>query len=137
MEPRKTYDDVTIGERQFRLRMMDARTGTWLYSILTAKASPNGDNVKMMQLLTAFHTLPKEEFDRVQTEALKRIFLLEVKDGNEFESAIMAPNKSGALSFKWLEDEVTTLFQLTDMEVVLNISPFFTDEPLSSGSPSQ
>jgi hypothetical protein len=136
MEQRIPHKDVTIGAHVFRLRKMDARTGTWLYSLLTAKASPSGEPVTLQQLINAFHLCTKDEFTLIQSEALKRISVIEDREGKEFELVILSPTGSGAFSFDFLNEEVTTVFQLTDLQVVFNVTPFFQDSASTSEPPN-
>lgn len=134
MELRVSYQDVTIEDHVFRLRKMDARTGTWLYSLLSAKASPTGEPVTLMQLISAFHLSSKDEYGLIQQEVLKRTYLLEDLEGKQFESAIVAPNGTG-FSFDFLTYDTGAIFQLTDLGVIYNVSPFFPDRASSSPPP--
>jgi hypothetical protein len=84
-----------------------------------------------MQLINTFHTLPREDYAMIQNEALRHISLVEQMEGKEFESVIVARNGTGAFAFDWLED-ANTVFQLTDLQVVFNLTPFFTERPSSS-----
>lgn len=124
MEARIPYQDVPVADHQYRLRKLDARTGTWLFSLLTAKAAPEGDPCSMQQLVTAFHLLDKKDYDLVQNEVLKRIYLLEVVEDKEFESMILVPNGSG-IAHEFLRDDVASVSELTDLQVVFNLTPFF------------
>jgi hypothetical protein len=134
MDNRITQKDVSLNGHVYRVKKMDSRSGTWLYSFLTSKASPNGDPVTLMQLLTAFHGLDKSSFESIQTDLLKRTFLVEDREGNEFESVILAPNGSG-FSFDWLTFDTASIYQLTDMGMLFNVSPFFPDRESSSSPP--
>jgi hypothetical protein len=134
MEQRIIQRDVPLGEHRFRLKKMDARTGTWLYALLSAKASPSGGPITLMQTITAFHSASKDDYAMIQQEVLKRTYLLEETEGKEFESIILAPNGNG-FSFDFLTYDTETIFQLTDLGVIFNISPFFTER--ASNSPPQ
>lgn len=123
MDKRDKSYDVTINEKVYRLNKLDARTGTWLFSLLVGKADPQGSGATRQDLVTAFHLLSREDFDRVQNELLKNVFHVELNDGKEFTSSIIAAN--GKVSFDFVD--VTVLYQLTDLQVVFNVEPFFPE----------
>lgn len=136
MEPRKEYRDVPIGDRNYRVRLLDARTGAWLYAMLSSKASPDGELITMAQLINAFHGLDEETFRTVQNHVLRKTFLIETKDDNEFQTAVLKPDGSG-FSFKDMDTNPTLVFQLTELGVMNNVLPFFPERESDSKQPNQ
>jgi len=133
MTLRITQKDFPVGDHNYRVRKLDARTGTWLFGFLMAKAHPDGEPANMQELVTAFHLLEKKDYDRVQTEVLLKVALVENIEGKEFESMVLAPSQSG-MAHDFLRDDTRAVYELTDMAVVFNLTPFFEK---SSGSETQ
>lgn len=128
MDKRITHKDVKIGERVFRLKKMDARTGTWIaFLVLGKMASQGGFGVRAVA--SSMSNYSKEEFLSVQSDALRTVYKIENHEGQEFPVCIVT--ESGAWADKDLAEDVVTLFALTVQAVVFNVQPFFLKGGLS------
>ncbi len=116
MDNRVTQQDVTIGASQYRLSKMDARSACWLYAVIS-------NNVAESQpILSALGRLSLEEFNRVQTHALRYTYTLDEREGNVFPTAVLAP--TGAMADQALIDDPRLIYELTIAAVLFNLSPF-------------
>lgn len=116
MENRATTQDVTIGATTYRLTKTDARQACWFFAILGAH-SGNGT------MLTALGKLSHPDFDEVQGAALRLVYRIDNKEGNEFPMPIVGPGGS------WADAELASnaahVFKLTAEVLMFNVAPFF------------
>jgi hypothetical protein len=116
VENRKSHQDIVIEERTYRLTKMDARSACWLFSFLASK-SGNGEGI-----LSSLGKCAKEQFDEIQTLALRHVFYLDMKDNETFPITVLAPN--GSLVDQTLADHAGHLFKATTESIMFNLTPF-------------
>jgi len=107
---RETFKDLPVGDKTYRLTKMTPRTATWLYAVVSA-AAREGEPI-----VNALGRLTEQEFDQVQTVALKHAFALDLREGIE----VPVP----ALSRKDVAENPAALYELTCIAVLYNLTPF-------------
>lgn len=112
MENRQTSRTVTVGERTFEVKKMDPRTACWLFTTMGSRSE--GGNI-----LSALGKLTREEYTMIETEALKRVYFLDTKEGNTFPTAVLGP--SGTVTMPL---EANELLSLTTESLAFSLSPF-------------
>ena len=112
MENRQTSRQITVGERTFEVKKMDPRTACWLCTTLAARA----DSGTMMN---ALGKLPREEYTVIESEALRRVYFLDDKEGNTFPTPII-----GASGVVTLPLEADELMKLLAESLAFSLSPF-------------
>lgn len=94
---------------------MDPRTACWLFSVMGSKAAGK-------MILNAFGNCTKDEFDQIQSLALKQIYWLDSKEGNIFPTTLVA--QTGKLTVPLEADEI---YQLTCESVIFSLDPFLVE----------
>lgn len=118
MNARITTKDVPVGGKTYRLTKMDARLACWLFATLAGKTDDG-------LLMAALGKCSREDFNEIQTHALKHVFALATEEGNTFEVAILGPN--GSFSDPELAKDPGTVFKLTTDSIMFNVQPFLSE----------
>ena len=118
VENRKTYQDIVIQEKTYRINKLDARSACWLFCFLMDKAEGKA-------ILSALGKCTKSEFDEVQSLLIKKVDFMDTKDGNTFPTAITKVD--GSICDVTLED-AGNLFNLTTEAVMFNLTPFLAEK---------
>jgi len=119
VENRQATKNITVGDKTFQITKMDPRTSCWLFSVMGSKAEGK-------MILTAFGNCSKEEFDQIQSLALRQILWLDNKDGTVFPTSLIAQNGKFTISI-----EADELYQLTSESVIFSLSPFLVEQESS------
>lgn len=139
MELPVLYKDIEINNRKFRLKKMDARTGSYMLFKLVKILTPifknlkidNLDDIKiddlnLMDLMSSIFDLPEEEFRYVQDNCLKVVEeLLPAGPARVLD-------KHGNYGVLDVEFNTGLLMNLTIQSLVFNVAGFFEGSPLSS-----
>ena len=127
MENRETTKEIKLGDRIYQLNKADARSACWMFTFLAGKAEEK-------DLMSALGKCTKEQFDDIQTRALKLIYFMDTKDGNTFPTAVI--KFDGSIVDNYLNSDPDALLQITYMSLMFNISPFLAESKLSSHTPA-
>jgi hypothetical protein len=119
VENRKTYQDIVILEKTYRINKLDARSACWLFVVLMDKAEGKA-------ILSALGKCSKSEFDEIQSMILKKVDFMDTKDGNTFPTTITKVD--GSICDTTLVDDAGALFNLTTEAVMFNLVPFLADK---------
>lgn len=144
-QPPENYKDVSIGERTFRIRKFDARTGSFMLVKIIGIIAPLFKNVDTKKLseakeasemnLDAFNIsgimsglgeLSEKDFEYIQTKCLQRC-------GEVLNSGVTSVlNEDGTFGAIGLEEDTMTVIALTAHTLMFNVQGFFQGSPLSS-----
>lgn len=133
------YKDIEINNRKFRLKKMDARTGSYMLFKLVKILTPIFKNLKIdnlddislddlniTDLMSSIFDLPEEEFRYVQDNCLKVVEeLLPAGPARVLD-------KHGNYGVLDVEFNTGLLMNLTIQSLVFNVTGFFEGSPLSS-----
>ena len=119
MENRKTYQDVPVKDKTYRINKMDARSACWLFAFLADKAEGKA-------LLSALGKCSKKEFDEIQSMALKQVEFMDYKDGNTFPTAVITGN--GSICDVTMQEDPSIVFNLTAECIMFNLTPFLVGD---------
>ncbi|WP_061343001.1 phage tail assembly chaperone [Clostridium botulinum] len=144
MEIPKDYKDIEINERNFRLKKLDARTGTFMLFKLTKllpsvienidldKLDPenlsisNLKDLNLTKMLKPLFELSEEEFRYIQDNCLK-VVSENLPAG--FQPVLNKNNTWGVLN---VENDAVLVMNLTVQSLVFNFMGFFAGSPLTS-----
>lgn len=128
MEPRKTYLDVPIKDKTYRLNKLDARSTCWLFAFLAEKSQDNA-------ILSSLGRCTKLEFEEIQGMCLRNTFFIDYKEGNSFPTSVI--DLKGSLIDSTLKEEPDALFNITAEFIMFNLKPFLVDRESNSQSPKE
>ncbi|AIY82223.1 hypothetical protein U728_3740 (plasmid) [Clostridium botulinum 202F] len=144
MEMPKNNKDIEINGRNFRLKKLDARTGSFmlfkimkilpsiLENINLDKLDPenlsinNLKDLNLTQMLNPIFELPEEEFRYIQDNCLKVIY--EILPAG-LQSVLNKNNEWGVLD---IENDTGLVMNLTIQSLAFNLMGFFAGSPLTS-----
>jgi hypothetical protein len=135
MKQRITSKTTVIDGRQYEIKAMTPRDGSWLFTALMAKVTKDGDDrVNLLQISNALQKCSKEEFEQIQREALRYVSRL---DENP-ESGDVFPMPVMDLKGRLVDDKLDapSVLALTNESIIFNVMPFF-QESASNQSPAQ
>jgi hypothetical protein len=121
---RETHKDITVGDRPYRLTKMDPRLGCFLFTTLSSKADDN------KQLMSSLGHCTKDEFDEIQSLALRFVFYTDKSGGEEFHIPVIGAN--GMWADKNLQDDPSELLQVTIQSLLFNLKPFLVESELTA-----
>lgn len=139
MEQPISYKDIEINGRSFRLKKMDARTGSYMLFKLAKILTPifkdikvdniddlSIDDINLTDLMSSIFNLPENEFRYIQDNCLQVI--------DELLPAGPAKvlDKYGNYGVLNVEFDTALLMNLTIQSLIFNVSGFFEGSPLSS-----
>ncbi|HBJ2623551.1 hypothetical protein FC831_14485 [Clostridium botulinum] len=140
----KNNKDIEINGRNFRLKKLDARTGSFmlfkimkilpsiLENINLDKLDPenlsinNLKDLNLTQMLNPIFELPEEEFRYIQDNCLKVIY--EILPAG-LQSVLNKNNEWGVLD---IENDTGLVMNLTIQSLAFNLMGFFAGSPLTS-----
>ena len=141
----ESYKDVTIGERRFRIRKLDARTGGFILFKVAGILAPlvqkidfgklkdvkNPEEVDLNDfdlggILAELGNIPESDFNYLQEKCLRVTYEL-LPAG---ETAVL--NADGTFGVIGLEHDTMTVLALTVHALIFNLKGFFSGSPLAS-----
>lgn len=144
MEQPVLFKDIEINGRTFRLKKLDARTGSYmlfkLVKILTPifkgikfedvkkniKEDVKEDDINITELMSSIFDLPENEFRYIQDNCLRVVEeLLPAGPANVLDNY----GNYGILN---IEFDTMLLMNLTVQSLIFNVSGFFEGSPLTS-----
>lgn len=145
MEQPILFKDIDVNERKFRLRKMDARTGSYMLCRLVKILSPifkninidkvDGkegeadnimDDIDFSELVSSICDLPEEQFRYIQDNCLQ------VVDEILPAGPTKVLDKYGNYGVLNIEYDTWLLMNLTIQSLIFNVSGFFEGSPLTS-----
>lgn len=135
----ETYKDIEINERNFRLKKIEARTGSFLLFKLVKILAPvfqgldldNLDKVDLNDInltdaLGSIFDLPEDEFRYIQDNCLR---VIQEDLSGDFVNIL---DKDGNFAVADLEYDTGLLMNLTIQSLVFIVKGFFTENLLGS-----
>lgn len=134
-----THKDIDIKGRAFRLKKMNARTGSFMIFKLMKIITPIFKNIKedslkdmnlgdinLTEIANSLFDLPENEFRYIQDNCLQVV--------NELlpagEQSVL--NKDGTWGVLNIEFDTSLVMNLTIQSLIFNVTGFFSESPLSS-----
>ncbi|WP_034438005.1 phage tail assembly chaperone [Clostridium ihumii] len=142
MEKPILYKDIEISNRKFRLKKMNARTGSYMLYKFIKIVTPIFKNIKidnesnledidlkdvsLADVISSIFNLPEEEFRYIQDNCLQSV--------EEILPAGPAQvlDKYGNFGVMDIEFDTGLVMQLTVQSLMFNVSGFFDGSPLTS-----
>ena len=121
MNNRITTKEISVGEKKYQLKKIDARSACWLFTYLGAKSAGGS-------IISGLGACTKQEFEEITSLVLKPVLCLDNSDGNHFEIPIMAANSN------IVDDNLDggNLMSLLSQAIVFNLEPFLAERESSS-----
>ena len=125
---RETYKDITISERNFRIKKFDALTGSYIAYSLMAETLPMGVGklIGLPEQKSEIKKMSKQDFRDLQMDCLKVC--------SEKLTGGMQPifDEGGNWAVIGLESDAVTVLALTIQALIFNVKSFFTESLLTS-----
>jgi hypothetical protein len=122
MNARKLTKEVTIGDKRYQLKKIDARSACWMFAFLGGKS--NGGSI-----ITGLGACTRSEFDEIQTLVLRPVVCLDNSSEGNFEIPIFSG--PGNLVDENLRD-AGNLFMITSEAIIFNLEPFLFERGSNS-----
>lgn len=122
---------VEIDQVKYRLSKLDARSASYLcmkVAAIIAPALSGGSSITENDMSASLSSMPRKEFDELQTMLLKTVCKLEYADGRDMPVPIL--NASGNFVDADLAYDIKTVLMLTVNAILFNIGSFFQDPAL-------
>lgn len=124
MELRQTEKVVSVGDKKYKIKKIDARSSCWLFAFLGGK-SPTGF------AMAGLGQCSRQEFNDITDLVLNPVLLIDETPENTFELPVLS-GKS-IIADKELASDAGKLMLLLSEAIMFNLDPFFVE----NGSKSQ
>lgn len=114
MESRESSKIFPLKGKNYQINKVDSRSGCWLFAFMSEKSGEG-------HILSGLGKCTREEFDYIQTMALKQVFHLDGQDGAVFPVAVLGP---GGQFVGDLTTDTELAFRLTSESIIFNLTPF-------------
>ena len=132
MQEKMRTKNLVIGEKQYQIRKMPARTACWIAMQILTKMLPGMVENKLQgfNLPGNRSELSEQEFYNIQNHCLAVCSRYEkVGNADVPQPVLMA---SGAWAFPDLDADAATVLALTAQSLIFNVSSFFEGDALKS-----
>lgn len=113
---------IEINGKKYKLSKMDAKTGSYVAFKLAVVVAPALKTGAVENALSQISTLPRKEFEELQTLLLQTV--AEIKEVNG-ENMPMSLLRNGSFMDEELQYDVSTVMQLTVQAALFNVGDFF------------
>ena len=114
---------IEVNGKKYKLSKMDARTGSYVAFKLAVIVAPALKGGEVEKALSQISTLPRNEFDELQSLLLGTVTELKTVDGQELPMPLM---RNGCFINEELQFDVASIMQLTVQAAMFNIGDFFS-----------
>jgi hypothetical protein len=114
---------IEVNGKKYKLSKMDARTGSYVAFKLAVIVAPALKGGEVEKALSQISTLPRNEFDELQSLLLGTVTELKTVDGQELPMPLM---RNGSFINEELQFDVASIMQLTVQAAMFNIGDFFS-----------
>lgn len=113
---------IEVNGRKYKLSKMDARTGSYVAFKLAVIIAPAIKEGNLENAFGQISSLPRNEFDELQTLLLGTVAEIKTVDGQDLPMALM---RNGSFINEELQFDVSSVMQLTVQAAMFNVGDFF------------
>ena len=124
IQKREEFKDVEIRGKKWRVGRLDARTGSYIASVILMQVVPMGLDSQLPNLPSGREIMPKATFLDIQTECLKVCFELQQAGQNILPVAVILPDGRWGVSEE-SQTDISTMLTLTIQTLKFNLTDFF------------
>jgi len=121
---RESFKDIEIRGKKWRIGRLDARTGSYIASIILLQVAPMGVDSGLPNLPSNRGIMEKSTFLDIQTECLKVCFEIQQAGQNILPVAVVLPDGRWGVSEE-IQTDIATILNLTIQVLKFNLTDFF------------